>query len=163
MTCCYFVGLFSQPRKKLWTLSIFIWTNLGKCFCHVIILWETTHKVIVDAPGADLGGGSRGWTPPTPPEMTCGFLIQLVFCQKKKNYVVCWCWSRARDECTPSLKKNPGSALCTSCFCTCGLHFSVFPSQQKCQIRSHSRFCSEQCKSLENLKNFPVNEHPGHP
>ena len=24
------------------------------------------------------------------PEMTCGFLIQLVFC-KKKNYVVYWC------------------------------------------------------------------------
>ena len=38
--------------------------------------------------GADLGGGCRGCTPP--PEMTCGFLIQLVFCQKK-NYVVYWC------------------------------------------------------------------------
>ena len=39
-------------------------------------------------------GGSRGRvqgvrTPP-PPEMTCGFLIQLVFCIKK-NYVVYWC------------------------------------------------------------------------
>ena len=32
--------------------------------------------------GADLGGRCRGCTPP-PPEMTCGFLIQLVFCQKK--------------------------------------------------------------------------------
>ena len=46
--------------------------------------------------GADLGGGCRGGgaggpPPPPPPEMTCGFLIQLVFC-----------WSRARDECTPS-------------------------------------------------------------
>ena len=34
-------------------------------------------------------GGSRGRvqgvrTSPPPPEMTCGFLIQLVFCQKKK-------------------------------------------------------------------------------
>ena len=36
--------------------------------------------------GADLGGGCRGCAPP--PEMTCGFLIQLVFC---KNYVVYWC------------------------------------------------------------------------
>ena len=49
-------------------------------------------------------GGSRGRvqgvrTPP--PEMTCGFLIQLVFYQKK-NYMVYWCWSRARNECTPS-------------------------------------------------------------
>ena len=49
---------------------------------------------------ADLGGGCRGCAPP--PEMTCGFLIQLVFCKKKENCVVYWCWSRARDECTPS-------------------------------------------------------------
>ena len=37
-------------------------------------------------------GGSRGRVQGvrTPPEMTCGFLIQLVFC-KKKNYVIYWC------------------------------------------------------------------------
>ena len=39
--------------------------------------------------GVDLGGGCRGCAPP--PEMTCGFLIQLVFCQKKENNVVYWC------------------------------------------------------------------------
>ena len=50
--------------------------------------------------GADLGGGCRGCATPLP-KMTCGFLIQLVFCQKR-NYVVYWCWSRAGDECTPS-------------------------------------------------------------
>ena len=53
-------------------------------------------------------GGSRGRVQgvrPPSPEMTCGFLIQLVFC-KKKNYVVYWCWSRARDECNPSWKKS---------------------------------------------------------
>ena len=33
--------------------------------------------------GADLGGGCRGCAPPHS-EMTCGFLIQLVFCPKKK-------------------------------------------------------------------------------
>ena len=33
--------------------------------------------------GADLGGGCRGCAPPAS-EMTCGFVIQLVFCQKKK-------------------------------------------------------------------------------
>ena len=39
--------------------------------------------------GADLGGGwGVGGCEMT--EMTCGFLIQLVFC-KKKNYVVYWC------------------------------------------------------------------------
>ena len=62
--------------------------------------------------GADLGGGCRGCAPPLP-EMTCGFLIQLVFCQKR-NYVVYWCWSRAGDECTPSSKKNPGAAPVTA-------------------------------------------------
>ena len=34
--------------------------------------------------GADLGGGCRGCAPPRP-ETTCGFLIQLVFCKKKKT------------------------------------------------------------------------------
>ena len=34
--------------------------------------------------GADIGGGCRGCALP-PPEMTCGYLIQLVFCQKKKT------------------------------------------------------------------------------
>ena len=48
-----------------------------------------THlQLAVEIPGADLGGGCRGCAPP--PEMTCGFLIQLVFCNKK-NYVVYWC------------------------------------------------------------------------
>ena len=40
-----------------------------------------------------IGGGSRKRVQgvrTSPPEMTCGFLIQLVFC-KKKNYVVYWC------------------------------------------------------------------------
>ena len=34
----------------------------------------------------DLGGGCRGCAPlPTSPEKTCGFLIRLVFCKKKKK------------------------------------------------------------------------------
>ena len=47
--------------------------------------------VAVVETGVDLGRGCRGCTPPPPPptEMTCGFRIQLVFCQK--NYVVYWC------------------------------------------------------------------------
>ena len=36
---------------------------------------------IITEAGADLGGGCRGCAPP--PEMTCGFLIQLLFCKKK--------------------------------------------------------------------------------
>ena len=38
--------------------------------------------VLQPSPGADLGGGCRGCAPS--PEMTYGFLIQLVFCRKKK-------------------------------------------------------------------------------
>ena len=46
--------------------------------------------------GADLGGGCRG----------CRVQgVQLVFCNQK-NYGVYWCWSRERDECTPSWKKS---------------------------------------------------------
>ena len=37
--------------------------------------------------GADLGGGCRGCEPPLP-EMTCGFLIQLVFCKKKTMWFI---------------------------------------------------------------------------
>ena len=57
-------------------------------------------------PQSRVRGGSRRrvqgvrTSPPPSPEISCGFLIQLVFC--KKNYVVYWRWSRARDECTPS-------------------------------------------------------------
>ena len=53
------------------------------------------------------GGGCRGCAPHPPPEMTCGFLIQLVFCIK-----ICL----RHQSVTPFLsgtlpaKKNPGSA-----------------------------------------------------
>ena len=44
----------------------------------------------------------------------------------------------------PLLKKILDAPLCTSCFCTCGLHFSVFlcfsPSQQKCQMGTFKVF-----------------------
>ena len=70
-------------------------------FMHACVLWCFPKVRTHAESGADLGGGCRGCAPPLPTyEMTCGFLIQLAFC--KKNYVVYWCWSRARDECTPS-------------------------------------------------------------
>ena len=60
-------------------------------------------------------GGSRGRvqgvrTPPPPPsEMTCGFLIQLVFCKKKKTM-----WfigvEVEQETSAPPPKKIPGSA-----------------------------------------------------
>ena len=42
--------------------------------------------------GEDPGGGCRGCAPHPPPQMTCGFLIQLVFCKKKVSYAFpYWC------------------------------------------------------------------------
>ena len=38
--------------------------------------------------GADLGEGCRGAQPPPPPEITCGFLIQLVLCKKKTVWFI---------------------------------------------------------------------------
>ena len=42
-----------------------------------------------------------------PPEMTCGFLIQLVFCEKKKTM---WCIGVEVETSAPPPKRNPGSA-----------------------------------------------------
>ena len=68
---------------------------------------STTVKSLLHS--GDLRGWSRGRvqgvpTPP-PPRDDLRFSNTTVFCQKK-NYVVYWFWSRARDECTPSLKKS---------------------------------------------------------
>ena len=58
---------------------------------------------------ADLGGGCRGCAPPTPPpEMTCGFLIQLVFHQKKTMWFIGV--EVEQETSAPPPKKNPGSA-----------------------------------------------------
>ena len=65
--------------------------NIMKCESKVWLWWSfffVVHSATILVfrwhTGADLGGGCRGCDPP-PPEMTCGFLIQLVFCQKKKK------------------------------------------------------------------------------
>ena len=56
--------------------------------------------------GADLGGGCRGCAPS--PEMTCGFLIQLVFCKKKTMWFIGV--EVEQETSAPPPKKNPGSA-----------------------------------------------------
>ena len=59
-------------------------------------------------------GGSRGRvqevrTPhPPPPEMTCGFPIQLVFCEKKTMWFIGV--EVEQETSAPPPKKNPGSA-----------------------------------------------------
>ena len=57
--------------------------------------------------GADLGGGCRGCVPS--PEITCGFLIQMVFCKKKNTLWFIGVEVEQETSATPP-KKNPGSA-----------------------------------------------------
>ena len=65
-------------------------------------------KTLTKCSGADLGGGCRGCAP-LPPEMTWGFLIQLVFGKKKKTM-----WfigvEVEQETSAPLPKKNRGSA-----------------------------------------------------
>ena len=55
---------------------------------------------------------------PPPPEMTCGFLIQLVFCQKKTMWFIGV--EVEQETSAPSPKKNPGSAPVFPCMFTWG-------------------------------------------
>ena len=80
---CYVLPSFT---KRSVLREVKVWQ---KVVSHIIILSRLSHKVcrLLSSPfllhtGADLGGGRRGCAPPSPPsvEMTCGFLIQLVFC-----------------------------------------------------------------------------------
>ena len=73
-------------------------------------------------------GGSRGegtggaHPPPSPPlsEMTCGFLIQLVFYSAKKM-VVYWCWSKKWDE-VEEFMLNPVKMVVPGSVPDTGLH-----------------------------------------
>ena len=76
-----FTGFYSSGRDKN-----VMWTDLNMDDSSTLLFVEDAPVLNVSQlikPGADLGGGCRGCAPP-PPEMTCGFLIQLVFCKKKK-------------------------------------------------------------------------------
>ena len=65
-------------------------------------------RITITSAGADLGGGCRGCAPPLPPEMTCGFLIQPVFCKKKTMWFIGV--EVQQETSAPLPKKNPGSA-----------------------------------------------------
>ena len=64
--------------------------------------------MIAPRAGVDLGAGCRGCTPPAPSDMTCGFLIQLVFCKKKTMWFIGV--EVEQETSAPPPKKNPGSA-----------------------------------------------------
>ena len=65
------------------------------------------NSLLRQASGADLGGGCRGCAPPLP-EMTCGFLMQLVFCKKKTMWFIGVEAEQETSAAPP--KKNPGFA-----------------------------------------------------
>ena len=109
--CASFASRSSSPKpsfywslKTLLTLANVIGIRQGS------FLKSFIHRLLISAKQRSKGskilfqkqmlltsckGGSRGRVQgvrTNPPEMTCGFLIQLVFCKKKKkNYVVYWC------------------------------------------------------------------------
>ena len=67
-------------------------------------LYRVNSVNMLYSPGADLGRGCWGCAPPPrPPEMTCGFLIQLVFCKKKLCGLLVLKYSKRRVH--PLLKK----------------------------------------------------------
>ena len=72
-----------------------------------VILPRKAFKQVMTT-AADLGGGCRGCAPPPLPEMTCGFLIQLVFCKKKTVWFIGV--EVEQETSAPPPKKNPGSA-----------------------------------------------------
>ena len=65
-------------------------------------------NLIIGNQGRILGEGAGGAQPPLPPEMTCGFLIQLVFCEKKTMWFIGV--EVEQETSAPPPKKNPGSA-----------------------------------------------------
>ena len=79
-----------------------------KRFVADLILNPLIRAYIVKKAGADLGGGCSGCAPPLPPEMTCGFLIQLVFCKKKTMWFIGV--EVEQETSAPPPKNNPGSA-----------------------------------------------------
>ena len=79
----------------------------GSAQCHFANATLVSCFQFVALAGADLGGGCRGYALP-PPEMTWGFLIQLVFCKKKTLWFIGV--EVEQETSAPPPKKNPGSA-----------------------------------------------------
>ena len=64
-----------------------VFDKMGLYFASGKLKWTTENYVtLVVGAGADLGGCAWGVHPP-PPEMTCGFLLQLVFSEKICGFV----------------------------------------------------------------------------
>ena len=102
--------IIRQIFRRSLLLPIRIW-------CQILSLWilfeysnfcfrQQPYSLSIKA-GADLGGGCRECAPP-PSKMTCSFLIQLVFCEKKTMWFIGV--EVEQETSAPPPKKNPGSA-----------------------------------------------------
>ena len=78
------------------------WNDMVASSTAMIFFTFMTLNYCIVCSGEDLGGGSRGCET-LPPEMTCSFLIQLVFCKK----ALC---GLLEETSAPPPKKIPGSA-----------------------------------------------------
>ncbi len=92
---CHTVNIVSSVKFQEASLLLLHGRNI-LCFCAA---WE--HGKTMKQLWKHVS--SRGAAPPPPPEMTCGFLAQLVFC-KKNNSVIPF------PSGVPPPKKNPGFA-----------------------------------------------------
>ena len=97
MECC-------ETKKCKW--DIWKYDSIGEAYNSQSLLYGHLSSLSL-SPGADLGGGCRGCAP-LPPEMTCGFLIQLVFCKKKQKTIIGV--EVEQETSAPPPKENPGSA-----------------------------------------------------
>ena len=97
----------TEEERTLYALHIF--NACVTCLIHhPKTLYRGSNVWVHGMPsGADLGGGCRGCTPPSP-EMSCGFLIQLVFCKQKTMWFIGV--EVEQETSAPPPKKNPGSA-----------------------------------------------------
>ena len=100
----FFSNIFEGVKHRFFVKCKSISINSVKCALQIIQICcgkEYTNR-----------GGSRGRlqgvrTPP-PPEMTCGFLLQLVLCKKKTMRFIGV--EVEQETSAPPPKKNPGSA-----------------------------------------------------
>ena len=92
-----FLSLFScsSACKEMFCLVDIL--KIGVITYRMVFWWSFDLET-----GADLGGGCRGCAPS--PEITCGFLTQLVFCKKKNCGLLVLKKSKRRAH--PLLKKS---------------------------------------------------------
>ena len=92
-------------------------------------------------------------SPPPPSEMTCGFLIQLVFCKKKTTWFIGV--EVEQETSAPPPQKNPGSA--PDFTVVCSLPWPLNRGEARGDLVLLQAFLLFKCKSWYSHANKPVN------